>query len=304
MENTVKERLISFLRYKRITQRAFVTMLGLSGAYINSIRKSISPDVMLGIAKHFPELNRDWLLYGEGEMLKNESSSQTLSNVTNSGNMMVANNVFGNTTQINGNKSNADVVDAEEIPFVDVSIATKRGYDIQQAIMRSDKSIKQKTIEELFSPVTFMKEMYDNSMCDTIQQGDMIFVKFLPKDANIISGGIYLIDTNSYGTLVRQVYVNEDSFTLHALNTTYEDINIKRDDIFNFGRVVHSLRSSFPIPDNTISELAKESSKQISQLLDVISKQNDLFSKQNERFETERNKRDELLDYILRKTNQ
>lgn len=301
MENTVKERLVTFLRYKRITQRAFVTMLGLSGAYINSIRKSISPEVMLGIAKHFPELNRDWLLYGEGEMLKTEQGNNVISqtiNGTNNGNIIGYNN--GN---VNNNSNDVEEVDAEVIPYIDTALARKRNFNIAKAINNDSELLKQRTLDELFSPISFLLKMADNSMTDEIRQGDMLFAKFIPKEANIVSGKIYLIDTNSYGTLVRQVYVNEDSFTLHAFNPSYEDIIITRDDIFNFCIVEHSLRSSFLIPDNTISTIAAESAKQVTKVLSMLEKANERNEKQSDRLDAERTKRDELVDLILRKAN-
>lgn len=298
MENTVKERLISFLRYKRITQRAFVTMLGLSGAYINSIRKSISPDVMLGIAKHFPELNRDWLLYGEGEMIKGQPMGIAINNGTNNGVVGYNSGTISNTAT-----PAIEEVDAEVIPYVDTALARKRNFNIAKAINNDSELLKQRTLDELFSPISFLIKMADNSMSDEIRQGDMLFAKFIPKEANIVSGKIYLIDTNSYGTLVRQVYVNEDSFTLHAFNPSYEDIIITRDDIFNFCIVEHSLRSSFIIPDNTISTIAAESTKQVTKVLSMLEKANERNEKQADKLDAERTKRDELVEYILRKTN-
>lgn len=41
-----------------------------SNGYVNNIRKSIKSDKFdTNIATHFPELNKFWLLFGEGEML-------------------------------------------------------------------------------------------------------------------------------------------------------------------------------------------------------------------------------------------
>jgi hypothetical protein len=44
--------------------------IGVSNAYVTSIRKSIDKDKIQSIALKFPDLNIDWLLYGKGEMLK------------------------------------------------------------------------------------------------------------------------------------------------------------------------------------------------------------------------------------------
>jgi transcriptional regulator with XRE-family HTH domain len=65
----VKERIREFVKYKRITERAFCTSIGVSFSYVNSIRKSIQPDKMKAITTVYPELNPIWLITGDGEML-------------------------------------------------------------------------------------------------------------------------------------------------------------------------------------------------------------------------------------------
>lgn len=70
MENldTVKKRLLVYLKANRITQAEFGRMMGVSTAYVSTIRESISHDMQLKVKEAFPDLNMQWLLYGEGEM--------------------------------------------------------------------------------------------------------------------------------------------------------------------------------------------------------------------------------------------
>lgn len=69
MEDTVKQRLICFLKYKHLSQAKFESKIGLSNGYVNNIRKSLQPDKLQRIAQSFPELNITWLLTGEEQML-------------------------------------------------------------------------------------------------------------------------------------------------------------------------------------------------------------------------------------------
>ncbi len=80
-EDDVKSRLSSYLEHKGISKAEFGRAIGVSAAYITSMRKSIQPDKLKIIAKVYPDLNRDWLLYGDGEMLKPDSvrASNTIS---------------------------------------------------------------------------------------------------------------------------------------------------------------------------------------------------------------------------------
>lgn len=70
MEDTIKERLIAYLKYKGINKSEFGRIIGVSNAYISSIRKSIQPDKTEKIAASFPDLSISWLITGEGEMIK------------------------------------------------------------------------------------------------------------------------------------------------------------------------------------------------------------------------------------------
>lgn len=73
MQNTVKERLTSYLKAKRISQSEFGRTIGVSSAYVSSIRKSIDKDKLRLIQEAYPDLNQNWLLYGEGDMLLPQS---------------------------------------------------------------------------------------------------------------------------------------------------------------------------------------------------------------------------------------
>ena len=69
-QNSVKNRLLQFLEYKNLSQKRFEEICGLSNGYVNNIRKSIKLDTFNEkIEPNFPELNRNWLLLGDGEML-------------------------------------------------------------------------------------------------------------------------------------------------------------------------------------------------------------------------------------------
>lgn len=67
---SVKERLIAYLDYKKVSKSDFGRSIGVSSAYVTSMRKSIDPEKLQSIAKNYPDLNTGWLMTGEGEMLK------------------------------------------------------------------------------------------------------------------------------------------------------------------------------------------------------------------------------------------
>jgi transcriptional regulator with XRE-family HTH domain len=66
---TTKERTLRFIAYKGLSVKKFEEMCGLSNGYINSMKSGYGNAKLSQVLRTFPELNRDWLVYGEGEML-------------------------------------------------------------------------------------------------------------------------------------------------------------------------------------------------------------------------------------------
>lgn len=65
----MKDRLLEFIDYLGIPTSAFERRVGLSNAYIANFKGNISAEKLEKILNEYPELNRDWLLYGNGEMI-------------------------------------------------------------------------------------------------------------------------------------------------------------------------------------------------------------------------------------------
>ena len=69
---SVKERIKFYLKEKGFSQGYFADKIGVSSGYVNAIRQSIQPDKLNSIRVNFPDLNIEWLLTGEGEMISME----------------------------------------------------------------------------------------------------------------------------------------------------------------------------------------------------------------------------------------
>ena len=101
MDTAIKDRTIEFVRRKGLTMKAFEQKCGLSTGYVTSMRKGFGSDKLNNVLTAFPDLNRDWLLYGEGDMLKG--------NVTQNGN---------HTQNANGSGITQTVASANEASLI------------------------------------------------------------------------------------------------------------------------------------------------------------------------------------------
>jgi len=66
----IKKRLTQFLKHLGIGQEKFAKKVGLSKGYVNNIKDNITLNTVNKILQIYPQLNENWLLTGEGEMLK------------------------------------------------------------------------------------------------------------------------------------------------------------------------------------------------------------------------------------------
>lgn len=68
-DESVKTRLLEYLKSKRISQTEFTRSLGVSSTYVGAMRRGMATDKLKKLFELYPDLNRDWLIYGEGTML-------------------------------------------------------------------------------------------------------------------------------------------------------------------------------------------------------------------------------------------
>lgn len=66
----MKERIKIYLKEKRITQKEFCDSIGVMSSYLSSTNKNIPLKKLTKIQSVYPELNIDWLMTGQGSMLK------------------------------------------------------------------------------------------------------------------------------------------------------------------------------------------------------------------------------------------
>lgn len=75
MEETVKDRLMLFIKEKGLSQKRFEETAHISNGYVNNLKASPSSKVLQKIFYAFPDLSQSWLLTGVGPMLQSDSIS-------------------------------------------------------------------------------------------------------------------------------------------------------------------------------------------------------------------------------------
>ncbi len=73
---TIKERLLQFIENQGIKKEEFYSKIGIDGANFRgkNLHSEFSVDKVVKILRLFPQISTDWLLFGNGEMLKDANA--------------------------------------------------------------------------------------------------------------------------------------------------------------------------------------------------------------------------------------
>lgn len=186
-DNAVKERLVKYLGAKKITKTAFGKTVGVSSAYIQSIRKSISPDVIQSIALNYPDLNIVWLMTGKGGMLNENNVAPTTVTAKQTG-----------------------------IPLIPIEAVAGFGRG-DQAGVRYEDCEHYSVPEFVDRGVEFLIRVSGSSMYPKYANGDILACKKIHEILFIQWGKVHVIESASQGALVKRIF-EHDADTIRCVS--------------------------------------------------------------------------------------
>lgn len=259
MKSAVKERLEYFLKLKKISKTEFGKRIGVSASYVTGIRKSLAQEKISSIVREWPDLNIEWLLTGEGEMLKTQSTNSVVTgDVSGNGNQFVAgnNNVLQDASAnytAEPKAEDAEIIETlEAIPIVSLEQAKAPDFDVKRHVFGKSNEIERKNFNEWFVTIIKQVGLFDvvspvvsDRMMPTYMPNDRIFSKYLLHATNdtYIEQGIYLLDTDSGNVLCNVRDLDNGSLELTFDNSRkYRPRIIKKKDVMSIAQVVMTLR--------------------------------------------------------------
>lgn len=135
----IKERFLEFISYKGLSKRKFQESIGVSNSYIQNISSGISADVLYRIANAYSELNTDWLLTGEGNMLKKDDKTILRKDVIEKGENNYKLVPIVHIDSVGGMRSNNSITD--EPQYIEGYIPFVNAQDDDKAIFQSGTSM-------------------------------------------------------------------------------------------------------------------------------------------------------------------
>ena len=214
----MKERIMEFVRYKGIPVSTFEQMCGLSNAYVKNISKGVGADKLEKILNAFPELNRTWLLTGEGSMLRNNN---------NESNETYENNETNNHT----------------LPLIPIAaVAGFNGLDIPGIPLTQ---CPQYSIPDFIEQkAEYLIRVSGSSMYPKYSSGDILACRRIQEITFIQWGKIYVIDSQQ-GAMVKRLFEIPDDpeqILCKSDNPQYPLFQLPKSEIRSLSIVVGVIR--------------------------------------------------------------
>lgn len=195
----IQDRIKQFIECKGISNREFERSCGLSNAFVRNVRDTISTKTLELILQAYPEINRDWLLTGEGAMLSN---------------------------------SDPPLVVAGDVGTPVYNIDATCG-DYSRPIQFLEEHIIGRVQLPNVSPTASIIRANGDSMAPHIHDGDWIAVRQVFNLNEIFYGQVYLVITseNRFLKYVRRDDDEKNYVILRSDNADYDDIRLPKKSI-------------------------------------------------------------------------
>lgn len=249
MKSAVKERLIAFINYLGMSKNAFENACGLSTRYVSNISASVSPDKLKQISLKFPELNVEWLLTGQGDMLRETLSTSTISGditVTGNGNSHIGHgNTYINDTANNDDATYIEVEEVERAPILSATLARAPQVDVLEAVSEKVDELEKAPVGVFNAPVSIWYRVQDESLAPKYEVGDLLALWAYPKgEEDPIPGRMYGINTSTNGLIVRRLFPQDDGgYIAKAANREeFPDYRIKPGNVVQIYKIMLMVR--------------------------------------------------------------
>ena len=210
---TVKDRLLIYIKYLGIGQSKFEKLCGLSNGYINNSKGNFGSAKIEDILKACDDLNRSWLLTGEGEMLKSK-----------------------NDPCDKDGSGNEDI----EIEHVRLLPLFAHGGSLSDFTV----SVKDSDCEKVVSPVKgadFAIQVTGDSMAPEYPSGSVILIKKINESSFIEWGKAYVLDTEN-GSVVKKVVPSDKEGCIRCVSInpdpSFAPFDVPLSSVFGIYRVL------------------------------------------------------------------
>lgn len=213
---TVKERLQQFLKTEGISASEFARKMNLSPAYLASMRKSMPEEKVERLCTIFPQINRDWLLYGEGEMYREDISEKGI---------------------------DPHALHKHLVMLIPSTAAAGNFPMLAEGVAKED-------CRRIFSPIPgadFAIRVKGDSMEPEIHNGTILFIKRINDKAFLPWGAPLVLDTEN-GSVCKMIFPSSkgDEFVeARSYNPEYPPYQVPLESVYGIYRILGEMREGW-----------------------------------------------------------
>lgn len=242
METTVKERLIKFIKFRNLSIKKFEETAGLSNGYINNIKSQPRESMVEKILLSFPDLNRVWLLTGEGEMLNSDVTPVRKSELEE----------FTETKAGLKFYTREDGQLVMKVPLVPIAALGSPDDEFAEIIREHEEDTVSIVVDAVHhgNYVAFRVDgdSMDDGTRNSFERGDVVVVRELSRDKwlpklHIRDWPFWVIAFGNCVRIKQIVSQDETTITCHSLNPSpeYTDFTLSFNDINRLFNVVQKI---------------------------------------------------------------
>lgn len=206
---TIKDRINIFIEQQGIKRAVFERSCGFSNGYTRNLKENPSASKIEDILSNYPELNRVWLLSGEGSMLVDD-----------------------------GTPARAEQVQTR--PRIPVTAAAGYLSGIAEGITADDCELVPVIPGVPDYACTIV--VHGDSMMPKYESGDELAITPVRDRHSLLWGHAYVLDTRD-GTILKRLYDHDpDTLRCVSYNPEYPDSYVDKSSIISIWRIVALLR--------------------------------------------------------------
>ena len=250
-----------FVEANGLKKKDLASHLGVSATFISQLCNGQSklPDEKLKQIK----ATEGW----DTSMFSTEQSNLNFGNSITTGDINGnGNNIAGGMVVQTAQPQEVESVVVEEVPYLARPVIESRTTNLREYVESEDvKTIIPQGL--ICTGIDFARKIYSDAMAPDIREGDIILCNFVPDASNLVDGDTYVVETSTYGCVMRDVKHDGDEIILMARNGRSPDLRVKPNDIKSVAVPIQLIRSTFS-QRTDFSKIIREKDERIGLLVE------------------------------------
>lgn len=257
---------------------------------MNGNEKYLSDSLFAKIHSVYDNISLQWLMTGEGEMLKVPATLTVYSPTAEEHKEMSEgvdlSVIPAEVVEEIKEEVRAEIVEEIEPKFAPLEIARKPNLDTMEWIKKgSGRNISSTfNMMAILQDTHFYTEVRSNAMSPALTQGEVLFLQPFEDGYLFIDGHPYAVETKSRGLIVFYLYDRGDHVECRPHNVEFGTLTIPKDDIIRYYKILFhgSTWIETSLPRGGCQQQVAKQSEQISTLIGEVCKAGDRVDKMGE----------------------